>query len=126
MTRVVIADDDLDIRDLLVMKLTSAGYEVIASADGEGALAAIRACPTDLAIIDVNMPLLSGLEVRDSVRANQETAELPIVLMSADGRHVDFLDGGPNDADQFIAKPFSPRALLERVATLLDTTVVAI
>ena len=118
-TRILIADDDTDILDLLVFKLTQAGYEVVAVADGVAALAAIEANPPRLAILDIMMPGLSGLDVLRKVRASEATKDLDVILFTARSRDSDVDAGFATGASDYVIKPFSPRELLHRVDALL-------
>lgn len=118
-TRIIVADDDRDILDLVVFKLTQAGYEVEAVADGVAALAAIEADPPRLAILDVMMPGLSGIDVLRKVRANEATKDLDVILLTARSRDSDVDAGFATGASDYVIKPFSPRELLHRVNALL-------
>src|SRR5665647_2352562 len=118
-TRILVADDDRDILDLVVFKLTQAGYEVVGVADGVAALAAIEADPPRLAILDVMMPGLSGIDVLRKVRANEATKALDVILLTARSRDVDVDAGFATGASDYVIKPFSPRELLHRVNALL-------
>ena len=118
-TRIVIADDDKDILDLVVFKLTQAGYEAVGVADGVSALATIEANPPSLAILDVMMPGLSGLDVLRKVRANEATKNLGVILLTARSRDVDVDAGFSTGASDYVVKPFSPRELVHRVNALL-------
>ena len=119
-TRIMVADDDQDIRDLVVFKLTQAGYDVVAVGDGVAALAAIEADPPRLAILDVMMPGLSGIDVLRRVRANEATKDLDVILLTARSRDSDVDAGFVTGASDYVIKPFSPRELLHRVNALLD------
>ena len=118
-TRILVADDDRDILELVVFKLTQAGYEVVAVADGVAALAAIEADPPRLAILDVMMPGLSGIDVLRKVRANEATKHLDVILLTARSRDSDVDAGFATGASDYVVKPFSPRELLHRVNALL-------
>ena len=118
-TRIVIADDDQDILDLVVFKLTQAGFETVAVSDGEAALSAIEADPPRLAILDVMMPGLSGIEVLRRIRANQATRDLDVILLTARARDTDVDTGYATGASDYVIKPFSPRELLQRVNAVL-------
>ena len=118
-TRIVVADDDPDILDLVVFKLTQAGYDVVPVADGVAALAAIEADPPGLAILDVMMPGLSGMDVLRKVRANEATKDLDVILLTARSRDADVDAGFATGASDYVVKPFSPRELLHRVNALL-------
>ena len=117
--RIVVADDDRDILDLVVFKLSQAGYDVVGVSDGLAALAAIEAEPPRLAILDVMMPGLSGLDVLRKVRANEATKGLDIILLTARARDSDVDAGFAMGATDYVIKPFSPRELLHRVNALL-------
>ena len=119
-TRILVADDDRDILELVVFKLTQAGYEVVAVADGVAALAAIEANPPRLAILDVMMPGLSGIDVLRKLRANEATKDLDVILLTARSRDSDIDAGFVTGASDYVIKPFSPRELLHRVTTLLE------
>jgi DNA-binding response OmpR family regulator len=118
-TRIVVADDDRDILDLVVFKLEQAGYDVEAVSDGAAALKAIEANPPRLAILDVMMPGLSGIDVLRKVRANENTRNLDVILLTARSRDSDVDVGYATGASDYVIKPFSPRELLHRVNTLV-------
>lgn len=99
---ILVADDEPDIVDLVSRRLTKIGLTVITAVDGEDALQVARACMPDLALLDVMMPMLSGIEVSRLLRAAPETHEIPVILMSAGIFEMRI----PDDADAFIAKPF--------------------
>ena len=115
--RVVIADDDADIRDLVTLAVRRAGLDPVAVVpDGSAALAAILEYLPDLAILDIEMPGLNGLEVCRAVRAAEGTADLRIALLSAsvdESERAKSLEAG---ADHFLTKPFSPRELIAWLA----------
>jgi DNA-binding response OmpR family regulator len=116
---VLVADDDPDIRELVVFKLEQAGYTVHAVGDGEAALAAIMALTPDLILLDVMMPGLNGFEVCRRLRANQNTATTPVIMLTARAQEADVESGFAVGADDYIVKPFSPRELLTRVNNVL-------
>jgi DNA-binding response OmpR family regulator len=118
-TRIVVADDDQDILDLVVFKLTQAGYDPVAVGDGVAALAAIEADLPRLAILDVMMPGLSGMEVLRKVRANEATKDLDVILLTARARDSDVDTGFASGASDYVIKPFSPRELMHRVNAVL-------
>jgi DNA-binding response OmpR family regulator len=118
-TRIVVADDDQDILDLVVFKLTQAGYDPVAVGDGVAALAAIEADLPRLAILDVMMPGLSGIDVLRKVRANEATKDLDVILLTARARDSDVDSGFATGASDYVIKPFSPRELMHRVNAVL-------
>jgi len=119
---VLIAEDDRDIRELVVTKLTGAGYRVIAVADGVSALNAIREQLPDIALLDVMMPGSSGLDVIGKLRTDDRTAAVPVILLSAKSQDFDVQTGLASGAADYIVKPFSPRELVERVEAVLRRT----
>jgi DNA-binding response OmpR family regulator len=118
-TRIVVADDDQDILDLVVFKLTQAGFDPVAVGDGVAALAAIEADLPRLAILDVMMPGLSGMDVLRKVRANAATKDLDVILLTARARDSDVDTGFATGASDYVIKPFSPRELMHRVNAVL-------
>lgn len=118
-TRIVVADDDPDILDLVVFKLRQAGYDTVAVVDGVAALAAIEAEPPRLAILDIMMPGLSGLDVLRLLRASEATKDLDVILLTARARDTDVDAGFATGACDYVIKPFSPRELMHRVNAVL-------
>ena len=112
--RIVWADDNADMRDY-VRRLLSAWYEVQVVADGEAALAAVRACHPDLVLVDVMMPQLDGFGVLRALRADPETRTLPVILLSARAGEEARVEGLAAGADAYLVKPFSARELLAQV-----------
>ena len=118
-TRILVADDDRDIRDLVTYKLGQAGYTIQAVASGTQALAAIEADPPELAVLDMMMPGLSGIDVLRKIREDGRMSGVRVILLTARARDADVDAGFASGADDYIIKPFSPRELLHRVNTLL-------
>ncbi|WNB87362.1 response regulator [Cellulomonas sp. ATA003] len=116
---ILVADDDADIRDLVTFKLEQAGYRVVAVADGVQALEAVRAELPDLAVLDLMMPGLSGLDVCAQVRRDPTSARLPVIMLTARVQEQDVALGFGTGADDYVTKPFSPRELLSRVQAVL-------
>jgi DNA-binding response OmpR family regulator len=119
MARVLVAEDDPDILQLVVYKLKRSGFEAMAAPDGLTALAAIRRFRPHAVLIDVRMPGLDGIELCRELRASPDTAKLPIVMISAQGRPQDRELAFAAGCDDYVVKPFSPRELVERVQQLL-------
>ncbi len=120
MARIVVADDDTDIRDLVVFKLVQAGHDVVPVSDGAAAVAACRAHAPDLAVLDVMMPVMTGLEACRALRAEPALSDIPVILLTARTQDVDVELGRDAGADEYVAKPFSPRELAARVDQVLD------
>ena len=118
--RVVVADDDADIRDLVAFKLEAAGMDVVAVADGAAALEACQDVPPDLVILDVMMPVMSGLDVCRALRDSIGLAQVPVILLTARAQESDVAQGFDAGADDYVVKPFSPRELAARVNAVMS------
>jgi DNA-binding response OmpR family regulator len=117
-TRILVVDDDPTVREVVLSYLKAERYEVAEAADGETALSIIGNDRPDLVVLDVMLPGLDGLEVCRRVRAN-DTSMLPIIMLTALGSESDRVVGLELGADDYVAKPFSPRELLLRIASVL-------
>jgi DNA-binding response OmpR family regulator len=115
--RVLVAEDQADIRDLLVLNLRNAGYDVSAVADGVAALASQNEVASDLLILDLMMPGMDGLEVCKALRARGRST--PILMLTAKSTELDRVLGLELGADDYLTKPFSLAELLARVKALL-------
>jgi len=118
-SRVLIVEDEPDIRELVVHHLKREGYLVSAASSGEEALRQVQAAPPDLVLLDLMMPAMDGLEVCRRLRQDPATVSLPIVMLTAKGDEVDRVLGLEIGADDYIVKPFSPKELLARVRAVL-------
>src|SRR4051812_7540664 len=118
MTTVLVADDDPDIRDLVTFKLEQLGLEVIAVPDGTTALDEVRAKHPDLAVLDIAMPGLSGIDVCREIRADPTVAQTLVIMLTARVQEQDVEIGFSAGADDYVTKPFSPRELASRVQSL--------
>jgi DNA-binding response OmpR family regulator len=116
---IVIADDDADIRELVVFKLRHAGHEVVPVGDGASAIEACSERKPDLVILDVMMPGMSGLEAARAIRETDGLAGLPIIMLTARAQDSDIEQGLDAGADDYVVKPFSPRDLAARVDAAL-------
>lgn len=114
---VLVADDDEDILQLVAFRLGRAGYRIVTASDGEQALRIALDQQPDLAVLDVMMPRLTGLEVTERLRA--EGRRMPIVLLTARVQEADIRRGYDAGADDYIKKPFSPQELRARVQAIL-------
>lgn len=119
--RILVADDDEDIRDLVASKLELGGYEVRAFGDGPTALEGIRSWAPDLAVLDISMPEMDGLDVLREVRRDPEVSETRIILLTARATTSDLDLGLTAGADAYVFKPFSPADLLRQVEEILAT-----
>jgi two-component system, OmpR family, phosphate regulon response regulator PhoB len=117
--RVLIVEDEADIRDLLLFHLEREGYQVAQSRSGPEALRLARAIPPDLVLLDLMLPDMDGLEVCRRLRQDPATQGLPIVMLTARGDEVDRVLGLELGADDYVVKPFSPRELIARIRAVL-------
>jgi DNA-binding response OmpR family regulator len=118
---VLVADDEQDILTLVTTIIERSGHEVVSVRDGAAALAAIRERRPDLVVLDISMPEIDGLEVLRRVRAEAETSDLPVLLLSARAQEADVRHGFETGASGYVKKPFSPSELAQRVDGLLAT-----
>jgi phosphate regulon transcriptional regulator PhoB len=121
-SRVLIVEDEPDIRDLLAWHLEREGYRVARSGDGAQALREIATQPPDLILLDLMLPGMGGLEVCRRLRQDPATAALPVIMLTAKGDEVDRVVGLEVGADDYIVKPFSPKEVLARVRAVLRRT----
>ncbi len=119
--RILLADDNAEMRDYM-RRLLSQRYEVEAVTDGMAALAAIQAQRPDLILSDVMMPELDGFELLHQLRADPQTRELPVILLSARAGEEARVEGLAAGADDYLIKPFSARELMARVESTLKLT----
>ncbi len=119
MARILVVDDDPTVREVVVAYLNQAGHETLEAPDGPNAVIAARGNP-DLVILDIMLPGFDGLEVCRRLR--EDRPDLPIVMLTALGEEEDRLAGLGQGADDYLSKPFSPRELVLRVASVLRRT----
>ena len=117
--RILIVEDEPDIAEVLQFNLGRAGFEVELERQGDRALEAIRRQPPDLVVLDLMLPGLDGLEVTRLLKRDPATARLPLVMLTARGEEVDRIVGLELGADDYIAKPFSPREVVLRIKAVL-------
>jgi DNA-binding response OmpR family regulator len=116
---ILAADDDPDILQLVAFRLGRSGYRVLQANDGEEALALAMEDPPDLAVLDVMMPKMDGLEVARRLRAAEATKHIPIIMLTARAQDTDVQGGFEAGANDYLRKPFSPRELRTRIQALL-------
>jgi DNA-binding response OmpR family regulator len=122
MKRVLVADDDADVRELVSFKLAQSGWDVSTARDGEDALAQLVASPPDVAVLDIMMPKLSGLDLCREIRQRPGVDDIPILLLTAKAQEADVERGFALGADDYVVKPFSPRELASRLDALMVRT----
>jgi two-component system response regulator ChvI len=116
MATIALVDDDKNILESVTMLLEQEGYSVKSFSDPTAALTALTAAPPDLAILDIKMPRMDGLEL---LRRLRQSAQLPVIFLTSKDEEIDELMGLNAGADDYIRKPFSQRLLLERVRAVL-------
>ncbi len=125
-TKILVADDEAHILHVVSMKLRNAGYEVHTAVDGEEALELAMAERPDLVITDYQMPILTGLELCKRLREHDSTRDVPAMMLTARGFDIEPEEMDEAKISAVLAKPFSPREVLQRVTELLaETTQVA-
>jgi len=117
--RILLVEDDAALVELLTWQLTREGYRVEHTADGEEALLLAAETPPDIVLLDWMIEGLSGIEVCRRLRRGRETANVPIIMLTARGEEEDRVRGLQTGADDYVTKPFSPRELIARVAAVL-------
>jgi two-component system phosphate regulon response regulator PhoB len=119
MARILMAEDEKQIADMIAFKLTNSGHQVIRAADGEQALRLALHDPPDLILLDAMMPGLSGFEVLRQLKANAAFRLVPVIMVTAKGHERDVLTGLRGGAVDYIVKPFSLKELAARVELAL-------
>jgi two-component system phosphate regulon response regulator PhoB len=120
MPKILIVEDDPDIRELLRFNLEKAGYNLYLAEDGEKALAQTRKHAPDLILLDLMLPGVDGLEVCRTLKRDPDTEPVPIIMITAKGEEMDRVVGLELGADDYIVKPFSIREVLLRTRKLMD------
>lgn len=119
MAKILIADDDVILTEMLRFRLEDAGHEVISASDGMTALEAIKAAAIDLVVLDSMMPIITGPEVLARLKSDSATAEIPVVVLTARKNESDVIAALKGGAAEYLTKPFIPQELLVRIEKLL-------
>lgn len=119
MLKILIVDDEVNIRELVKFNLDKAGYTIIEAADGQSAVNTARADKPDLVILDLMLPGIDGLEVCRHLKGQRETSGIPIIMLTAKNEEIDKILGLELGADDYMTKPFSARELIARVKAVL-------
>jgi len=114
--KVLVADDDTDLRELIAFTLAQASYLVIKANDGVAAVRLFTEESPDLVVLDINMPGLSGFQACEAIRAR---SRVPVMMLTVRGEEEDLVRALELGADDYLTKPFSPRTLLARIRALL-------
>ena len=121
--RVLVVEDDLDIRELISFNLANEGHQVFEANDGEVGIDKARNNNPDLILLDLMLPGIQGLDVCRIIKSDQETKEIPIIMVTALGQEEDIVKGLETGADDYITKPFSIKVLIARVNAVLKRSI---
>jgi len=119
MARILIAEDEPDIRDLVAFTLRFAGHEVTATSNGEEALKQASLIIPDIIIMDVRMPKMTGYDACRAMKTDAGLKDIPVVFLSAKGQDAEVQTGLDAGAEEYLLKPFAPDQLVERVRAIL-------
>jgi two-component system phosphate regulon response regulator PhoB len=117
--KILVVDDEEDILELIEYNLVREGYEVTGALSGEKALQIAKTEKVDLIVLDLMLPALDGLEVTKRLKRDGKTDRIPIIMLTAKGEEADVVAGLELGADDYIAKPFSPRILIARIRAVM-------
>jgi CheY-like chemotaxis protein len=120
MAKILIAEDERDIRDLIVFTLTYGKHEVVALSNGEEVLECTRREQPDLILLDVRMPRMTGYEACRRLKADPTLRHIPVIFLSAKGQEAEVQTGLEAGAAEYILKPFSPDQLNKRISEILS------
>lgn len=119
MPKILVAEDERDIRELIGFSLRFADFEVILTQNGEDAIAKASLEQPDLILLDVRMPKMSGYETCRRLKEDASTCEIPVVFLSAKGQEKEIEEGLDSGAVEYIVKPFAPDELADQVGDIL-------
>ncbi len=123
MKKILLVDDETDILELLTMNLESQGLGVIHAQNGQEALEVAKAAMPDVIVLDIMLPKLDGYQVLERLRADPKLNRVPVLMLTAKGELNDRLSGLELGADDYLAKPFSPKEVVLRIQNLLKRAV---
>ena len=120
MARILIAEDEPDIRELVAFTLRFAGHEVVATSNGEEALHKAGEIIPDIILMDVRMPRMTGYDACRAMKADPMLKDIPVVFLSAKGQDSEIQTGLDAGAEEYLLKPFAPDQLTDRVKAILS------
>jgi OmpR family response regulator RpaB len=118
MTKILVVDDEADVRRLIEVKLKKAGFEVVTAADGMEGVETAKSENPDLVVMDVMMPRMDGYTATKQIKAEMDPAPV-VVMLTAKGQESDVVEGLVGGADDYMVKPFAPRELIARIQVAL-------
>jgi CheY-like chemotaxis protein len=119
MTTILVAEDDLEVRDLLFYTLKYAGYKVLEASNGEQALDLVRRQAVDLVLLDVRMPVMTGYAVCAAIQADEGLRRIPVVFLSARGQEAEIEAGLQSGGAAYLVKPVPPDQLVTAIKNIL-------
>jgi CheY-like chemotaxis protein len=119
MAKILIAEDERDIRDLVAFTLRFAGHEVFSASNGEEAVEMAPKINPDLILMDVRMPRMTGYEACKAMKADPDLKDIPVVFLTARGQDTEIQQGLEVGAEEYLLKPFAPDHLTSRIKTIL-------
>ena len=122
MTKILVVEDEKDIRELISFTLDYGGFKVVAVSNGEDALVKAKEELPDLILLDVRMPRMSGYEVCAELKKHKKTRNIPVAFLSAKGQEAEIEQGIEMGAVEYIVKPFAPEKLLRQIRDILSRT----
>jgi two-component system alkaline phosphatase synthesis response regulator PhoP len=126
MAKILVAEDETDIRELIVYSLTFSGFQVVTAADGEEAVQKALEEKPDLIMLDVRMPKMTGYEACTEIKNSSELKDVPVVMLSAKGQESEIEAGLQVGAYEYILKPFVLDELVEKVRSIVDSSPVQV
>jgi DNA-binding response OmpR family regulator len=120
MAKILIIEDEKDIRQLVIYTLQYAGYQVVAGVNGEEAVALAKQERPDLILMDVRMPRMDGYQAAQLIKNDELTQHIPIVFLSAKGQESEVEHGFEVGAEDYLIKPFNPTELIDRIRSVVD------
>ncbi len=121
--KILVCDDEKNIRRLVQVNLERAGYKVVTASDGKEALQQVVKERPELIVLDIMMPYMDGFEVLQNLRRNASTREIPVFMLTAKSQDSDIFRGWQSGVDCYLTKPFTPVELVSFVNRIFDTTV---
>lgn len=119
--KILAVDDERHIVRLVEVNLQRAGYEVVTAYDGREALEKVKSEKPDLVVLDVMMPYMDGFEVLKNLKADPETEQIPVIMLTAKAQDADVFRGWQSGVDCYLTKPFNPMELLTFVKRIFDS-----
>jgi len=121
MAKILVAEDEPSLYKLLEFRLNSLGHEILLATDGKQALALVKSERPDLVLLDVMMPVMGGIEVLCTLKEDESTKNIPVIMLSAKGQEKDVFIGLERGADDYITKPFGFSNLVDRINKALPS-----